>query len=247
VATKQLYVADIYNRTGDHERAAGLFRELLDFFQDRGDIWGIGFALGGLGDSARFLGNYPEALRCFRESIEGHYELRDRTDIAFVMEALAIALGEMKRFEQSARLWGFAETLRSSIHSSVPRLYQAGYIPQQEEVRAALGEQAYERIWGEGSQMSLQDGMALAISYASKQEDLPPGPGSGEDIPGYGLTARELEVLRLVARGLTDAQVAEELVISPRTVSKHLQSIYGKLQVNSRSAATRFALEHGIE
>jgi DNA-binding NarL/FixJ family response regulator len=54
-------------------------------------------------------------------------------------------------------------------------------------------------------------------------------------------------VLRLVARGLTDAPVAEELVISPRTVSKHLQSIYGKLQVNSRSAATRFALEHGIE
>ena len=62
----------------------------------------------------------------------------------------------------------------------------------------------------------------------------------------HGLTAREIEVLRLVASGLTDAQVAEELVISPRTVSKHLQSIYGKLQVSSRTAAARYAIEHGI-
>ena len=55
-----------------------------------------------------------------------------------------------------------------------------------------------------------------------------------------------LAVLRLVAQGLTDAQVAEKLVLSPRTVSTHLTSIYGKLQVNSRSAATRFAVENGV-
>jgi DNA-binding NarL/FixJ family response regulator len=61
-----------------------------------------------------------------------------------------------------------------------------------------------------------------------------------------GLTAREIAVLRLVAQGLTDAQVAEKLVLSPRTVSTHLTSIYGKLQVNSRSAATRFAVENGV-
>ena len=61
--------------------------------------------------------------------------------------------------------------------------------------------------------------------------------------PG-GLTAREVEVLRLVARGLTDTQVAQQLVISRRTVNAHLTSIYGKLQISSRSAATRYALEH---
>ena len=61
-----------------------------------------------------------------------------------------------------------------------------------------------------------------------------------------GLTAREVEVLRWVARGLTDAQVAEQLVISPRTVTSHLSSIYNKLGVSSRSAATRFAVEHQL-
>jgi DNA-binding CsgD family transcriptional regulator len=61
-----------------------------------------------------------------------------------------------------------------------------------------------------------------------------------------GLTAREVEVLRLVAQGLTDAQVAEQLVISPRTVNSHLKAIYGKIQVSSRSAATAYALERHL-
>ena len=61
-----------------------------------------------------------------------------------------------------------------------------------------------------------------------------------------GLTAREIAVLRLVAQGLTDAQVAERLIVSPRTVSTHLTSIYGKLGVSSRAAATRFAVERGL-
>jgi DNA-binding CsgD family transcriptional regulator len=61
-----------------------------------------------------------------------------------------------------------------------------------------------------------------------------------------GLTPRELEVLHLVAKGLTDAEVADRLFISPRTVSQHLRSIYNKLDVPSRTAATRFAVEHGL-
>jgi DNA-binding NarL/FixJ family response regulator len=61
-----------------------------------------------------------------------------------------------------------------------------------------------------------------------------------------GLTAREVEVLRLVAQGLTDAQIAEQLVISPRTVNNHLTAIYSKIQVSSRAAATRYAMEHQL-
>jgi DNA-binding NarL/FixJ family response regulator len=61
-----------------------------------------------------------------------------------------------------------------------------------------------------------------------------------------GLTARELEVLRLVAEGLTDAQVAERLILSRRTVSTHLSSIYSKLQVSSRTAAVHAARDQGL-
>ena len=61
-----------------------------------------------------------------------------------------------------------------------------------------------------------------------------------------GLTAREIEVLRLVTQGMTDTQVAETLVISRRTVNWHLTSIYSKLGVSSRSAATRRAIEQHL-
>jgi DNA-binding CsgD family transcriptional regulator len=61
-----------------------------------------------------------------------------------------------------------------------------------------------------------------------------------------GLTAREVEVLRLVAQGFSEAQVAEQLAISPRTVNWHLTSIYSKLQVSSRAAASRFAIEQHL-
>ncbi len=56
----------------------------------------------------------------------------------------------------------------------------------------------------------------------------------------------EVEVLRLVAQGLTNEQVAEQLVISPRTVNTHLTSIFGKIGVSSRSAATRYAIEQHL-
>jgi DNA-binding CsgD family transcriptional regulator len=61
-----------------------------------------------------------------------------------------------------------------------------------------------------------------------------------------GLTAREIEVLRLVAEGLTDAEVAGQLFLSPRTIGSHLRSIYNKIGVGSRAAASRFAAEHHL-
>jgi DNA-binding NarL/FixJ family response regulator len=73
--------------------------------------------------------------------------------------------------------------------------------------------------------------------------EAPPPPGRGYPA---GLTTREVEVLRLVAEGLTDAEVAARLFLSPRTVSTHLRAIYGKLDVSSRTAAARLAAEYGL-
>jgi DNA-binding CsgD family transcriptional regulator len=61
-----------------------------------------------------------------------------------------------------------------------------------------------------------------------------------------GLTAREVEILRLVTSGRTNRQLAEELGVSTRTIDAHLRSVYAKLAVKSRSAATRYAVEHNL-
>jgi DNA-binding NarL/FixJ family response regulator len=61
-----------------------------------------------------------------------------------------------------------------------------------------------------------------------------------------GLTPRELEVLRLIARGETNRAIGESLVISEKTVSRHVSNIFDKLGVSSRSAATAYAYDHGL-
>ena len=75
-----------------------------------------------------------------------------------------------------------------------------------------------------------------------------PSTAPTKTVPTYpaGLTAREMEVLRLVAQGMTNAQIAERLVIGVVTVNSHVRSIYSKLGVTSRAAATRYALEHQL-
>ena len=74
----------------------------------------------------------------------------------------------------------------------------------------------------------------------------PTSPARGTPPAPAGLTDREVEVLCLIAQGWTDAQIAEHLVISPRTVNHHTTSLYSKLGVSSRAAATRYALEHHL-
>jgi DNA-binding CsgD family transcriptional regulator len=89
-----------------------------------------------------------------------------------------------------------------------------------------------------GARPALARADALAAMLAAEPVPVPQSPA--------GLSARELEVLRLVAAGLTNAQVAERLFLSPHTINSHLTAIYNKLGVSGRNAATTFAYEHGL-
>jgi DNA-binding NarL/FixJ family response regulator len=62
----------------------------------------------------------------------------------------------------------------------------------------------------------------------------------------HGLSSRELEVLRLVAGGKTNKEIATELVLSERTIERHVSNIFAKLAVSTRAAATAFAFEHQL-
>ena len=83
-----------------------------------------------------------------------------------------------------------------------------------------------------------------AVEYALEGEVVP-GPAASETYPA-GLSAREVEVLCLVAAGMTNAEVAKDLFLSTRTVDWHMGSIYRKLGFHSRTQAARFAAEHGL-
>jgi DNA-binding NarL/FixJ family response regulator len=76
--------------------------------------------------------------------------------------------------------------------------------------------------------------------------DSGPGGGTGSRPLPAGLTAREVEVLQLIAGGLSNKEIATALHLSVKTVSRHLSNIFTKIDVSSRAAATAFAFEHHL-
>jgi DNA-binding CsgD family transcriptional regulator len=108
------------------------------------------------------------------------------------------------------------------------------------QARAALGDAENASLELEGARSVFDE---LGAAHDVELVDSLAGSRPSET---YGLTARELEVLRLAAAGKSNREIAAELVISEHTARRHLQNIYGKLGVSSRAAATAFGLRHGL-
>lgn len=113
-----------------------------------------------------------------------------------------------------------------------------------DDVRARLGEDAFMAAYNEGQSMTLEQlltkpELQTRVITSSAATKLP-------DPDANGLTPREREVLQWLAQGLSNALIAEQLIIGLTTVNSHVSTIYSKLGVSSRSAATRYALEHGL-
>jgi ATP/maltotriose-dependent transcriptional regulator MalT len=193
-------------------------------------------------------GNYVEARTRFEESITLAKKRNDVETLSDALIGLAGVAAAQKHYTWAARLWGADEQLREAARIFIYPVDRAAYDNNVTAVRDYLGEKAFTALWAEGRAMSLEEVLSVSATLPSKQTPPPAQPAPPDKAPTFpaGLSAREVEVLRLLAQGLSDAEIAEHLVVSPRTVNTHLTSIYRKLQVTSRSAATRYAIEHQI-
>jgi DNA-binding CsgD family transcriptional regulator len=169
-------------------------------------------------------------------------------NIPFYVEGLAEVVAAQGEGAWAARLWGAAEAMRDDLNAPLPAVFCTEYEHAVTAARTQLGEKTFAAAWAEGRRMTVEQVLAAltALPPPIPAEPALAPPATKPVISPDGLTTREVEVLRLVAQGLTDAQVAETLVISPRTVNTHLTSIYAKIQVSSRSAATAYALAHDL-
>jgi DNA-binding CsgD family transcriptional regulator len=229
--------------------ARSLFEESLALFKASKQRQYIAHLLYFLGKVAARQGDLPRAHACYQESLILFQELDDQRSVAACLEGWASMAARQGAATWAAQLWGAAEVLREATGpSDLFTLYTIPGERADEErmralVRAELGEQAFAQSLAKGRAMRPEQ--ALAAGHPPARAGADP-----QQLPSpsalYELTEREVEVLRLVARGLTDVQVAELLVISPRTVNAHLRSIYSKLGITSRHAATLFAFEQQL-
>jgi DNA-binding CsgD family transcriptional regulator/tetratricopeptide (TPR) repeat protein len=230
---------------GDHERATSLCEESLSLRRAVGDKGGSAHTLTILGRVAFAQNNYEQAAAFYRESLLLRQESGEREGVAAALEGLAAICGARGEAMSAARLLGAAEAQRESTALVIPPPDHAF----NERIRATIGKQLSMRdlttARAEGRSFTLEQVLALQEQLTQAKQSQLHAPFSSSTYPNE-LTVREVEVLHLVAQGLSDAMVAEQLVISPRTVQGHVRSIFNKIHVNSRSAATRFALEHKL-
>jgi len=236
---------------GDLPRATALVEEALAGVRFMGMTFGIAGNTTLLGHLARQQSNYPLAKAHYREALVLYRTFGSPTYTAWCLEGYAATLCAEGHHEPATRLCAAAAALREQAQTPLSPAEREAFEQIVASAQAALDEAAFEAEWTAGTALT-QD---KAIEYALSEACLPtPTPVERSSIsPGKpaatypdGLTAREVEVLCLVAQGLTDAHIAKQLVIAPHTVNNHLTSIYSKIQVSSRAAATRYAMEHQL-
>ena len=99
----------------------------------------------------------------------------------------------------------------------------------------------------EGRRLTLGDAIAIATDFLTELEEQPPTDEQPDTSAPYGLTPRELDVLRLLIDGRSDRQIGDVLCISHRTVMRHVEHILAKLDVDSRTAAATQAVRLGLD
>jgi len=198
---------------------------------------------------ATLRGEFGTARQWYEEGLATALDIRHTNYIASGLKGLGCVAAAQGLSSWAAVLWGAAEPLRESHSVAIPRDVYERMVAV---VRTQLGEPAFEEALAEGRALAPAQALASHEAFPLRApqrfppaQTAPTSPTRHASVPA-GLTAREVEVLRLVAQGLSDAQVAAQLIVSPRTVNWHLTSIYSKLQVSSRAAATRYAIEHHL-
>lgn len=210
----------------------------------------IAGVLHNLGKVAQHQHDYDRAARLYAESLALNREISYAPGLADCLIGLAAVAIAHREAEHAARLLSAAGPHLGAMRGFMPLADRANYDQTLAEARELLGEQQFARIWDAARGLTLEQAIDSTLAppqHASEVGSAQPAvapPATLSDTAD--LTAREIDVLRLVAQGLTDAQVAERLVISPRTVNAHLRSIYSKLGVTTRTAAAHFATTHQL-
>ena len=226
---------------GDVATAVLRWQQALALHRKIGNHLGEAFIMANLGLLSARLGDAEQAGPTLADTLR----LSHRLDYKLIIQYCLIGMGKLAadagQLHRAARLWGAADLMEEAYGAHLTKGGRAilDYEAQLELTRPRLAEPVWRTEWAEGRRMTTDQ----AVAYALDPESSAPEPATS---PPGGLTAREMDVLRLVARGLTSADVGRQLFLSARTIDWHLSSIYTKLGVRSRTEAARFALDHGL-
>jgi non-specific serine/threonine protein kinase len=231
---------------GAYERAADQYGRAEAIFREIGDTWGLVWTLANRGHLDHLRGDEARSEQGYVEGLALAHQLGALWVIDTCLRGLAMTASTQGRADRAVRLFAAAEVLHGATGTTMPEPARVVYERRLEQARAALGSRAADRAWEGGLSLTTDQAVALALSTE-------PSPGPTDAVAQEAsrpsdspLSPRELEVAALVGRGLTNRQIAEQLVLSERTVHSHVGTILRKLDLSTRALIAVWAAERGL-
>jgi non-specific serine/threonine protein kinase len=223
---------------GDLDRAGTAFSESLAL-NSGGDPWTRSHALWGMGLVRWRTGAVTEAEQLQREALRLIQQVDDRNGIALRIDALAWLAAARGDWVRAARLSGAADATWRSIPARTPEPLRPFIDECTRQGREALGAAGWHAEYERGRSLDRSDALLLALREAP--------PASRRPHDDHPLTRRQQEVAHLVARGLTDREVATRLFISIRTAESHVEQILARLGFRSRAQIAAWVAARGSD
>jgi non-specific serine/threonine protein kinase len=224
-------------REGDIASAVRLLEQELAARRPVGGQQGFIKSLTILGHVRLDLGQKPAARALFDEAIRRARASGEIIRLVRALEGCARCMASSSP-DAAVRLAGATDRQRQAL-GAVPwpseRRYLTDWLTR---AREKLGRIAFERAWEDGHASTLDQAIGLATAFTAHQDTVPTAT--------MDLTPREQEIAILLARGLTNKQVAAELIVSPATVRSHVEHILTKLNLSTRAQIAVWAAQHDL-
>ncbi len=233
-------LAEVAIRQGKLDVASRLIEESLALRREIGWTWGIGVSLGTWAWIAMHQRDWDTALERLRASIGVRKEIGDKGGIAWCLERLAEVVMENNELARAAIIFGAASGLRASMGSMIDPVDQPDHDRRLTMLHGKLSEENYSAAWNEGRAMTMEQAIEFALAEPDREKREKASPQTMKEKFG-GLTPREREVAVLIAQGKSNPEIAEQLVVSERTVTTHVSNILSKLEFTSRTQIASWA------
>ena len=236
------FMGDLARSEREFVQALSDYEESLSIWRELGAAKEIPATLHNLAYVCLYQGDIARAHTLFYESLEAHRAQNNREGIVEGLRGFAALASKTGLAAESARLYAAVAADGRGDSASLWALEKLEYKHYIGMARARLSDADFEAEQAKGRALSMEQAIAYALSLSFQ----PPKPSQKDSKPTQGLSGREREVVTLIARGLSNSEIADELVLSKRTVEHHMANILSKLGFTNRAQIVRWAIENGL-
>jgi non-specific serine/threonine protein kinase len=231
---------------GDLDQARSRCEEALALSRELGSMLFAATSLETLGFIACARGDFAQAVAALSNAFAQGRVVRHHRGAVVRLAGVAVLAVGCGSNEPAVRLLGAAERQMLLRGMRLASPHRTAFDQAMAAARMTLGDERYAAAWKAGQALTAAEAEAEANAFLAAFGTAPGTNPPGDQSGNHGLTRRELDVLRLLAEGRSDQEIADTLFVSRRTAATHVANIYRKLGLSSRAAAAAFAVRHDL-